>query len=386
MLVSVTLQEVFRRGFDRYARQRRLPLHIHRAARAIRSCRTAALGGHVTGCPRGHESTVHYNSCRHRACPQCAKIRIEAWLAARTAQLLACDHYHVIFTIPHELEPLWYENRRATTELLFRCVRDTLFELLGDARYLGARPGVVATLHTWGRTLTFHPHVHCLVTGGGLGAVGWRGVRNGYLLPVRVVCALFRGKLLAALRAACARGQLRLPSELCPVRLDNLLRRLGHRRWNVRIQERYAHGRGVLVYLGRYLRGGPISNRRLVAVDDAHVVFRYTDHRDGRPKSMALPLEHFVQRITWHIPEPGHQVVRYFGLYARGQRALREAARSELGSPPPAAPSEASTSDVGSLAPAPERPEAGACGVCGRPFVLLSVWRRGREPPDGALR
>lgn len=383
MLVSVTLQEVFRRGFDRYARERRLPLHIHRAARAIRSCRTAALGGHVTGCPRGHELTVHYNSCRHRACPQCAKIRIDHWLAARAAQLLPCDHYHVVFTIPHELEPLWYDNRRRMTELLFGCVRDTLFDLLGDARYLGAHPGVVATLHTWGRTLTFHPHVHCLVTGGGLAATGWRGVRNGYLLPVRVVSALFRGKLLAALRVAAARGRLRLPSELSPTRLDNLLRTLGRRRWNVRIQERYAHGRGVLVYLGRYLRGGPISNRRLAAVDDAHVVFRYRDHRDGHPKSMALPLEHFVQRITWHVPEPGHQVVRYFGLYARGKRALCEAARTELGSPSPAAPSKASTSVVVSPAPVPERPEAAACGVCGRPLVVLSVWRRGREPPHG---
>jgi len=385
VFVSVTLQEVFRRGFERYAHQRRVPLHIRRAARAIRLCRTAALGGHVTGCPEGHEARVHYNSCRHRACPQCARIRIDRWLAAREVQLLPCDHYHVVFTIPHELEPLWYDNRRRMTELLFRCVRDTLVELLGDPRYLGARPGVLATLHTWGRTLTFHPHVHCLVTGGGLGTTGWRGVRNGYLLPVRVVCALFRGKLVAALRVAAARGQLTLPTEMSPTRLGNLLRTLGRRPWNVRIQERYAHGRGVLVYLGRYLRGGPISNRRLVTVDGARVVFRYRDHRDGRPKSMALPLEHFVQRITWHVPEPGHQMVRYFGLYARGKTAEREACRAELAALPAESLALASPRAVCRLLPTRERASDPTCTVCGRPLVVLTRWRRGeREPPCAA--
>ena len=338
-------------------------------------CRTAAMGGHVWACPQGHETRVHYNSCRHRACPQCGRSRTDTWLAARLQQLLSCEHFHVIFTVPHELEPLWFAQRARMQDLLFGAVRDTLLELLGDAKYLGARPGVIATLHTWGRTLSFHPHVHCLVTGGGLGASGWRPVRNGYLLPVRVVRALFRGKLLAALRTELAQGRLVLPPGFSRVRLESLLRRLGRRTWNVHLRERYAHGRGVLVYLGRYLRGGPISNRRLVALTDETVVFRYRDPRDGETQLLELPLAHFVQRLTWHIPEPRLHLVRYWGLYARDQTPEREAARAELGAFPPA-----SAAVPRSRASEVTRGEA-LCTTCGRVLVPVAVWRRGREPP-----
>lgn len=377
----ITLQQVFRRGFGDYARSRRLPLHVHQAARAIVQCRTPAMGGHVNACPEGHETRVHFNSCRHRACPQCGRSRVEAWLAARRAQLLPCDHYHVVFTVPHELEPLWHTQRALLQRLLFGAVRDTLLELIGDARYLGARPGVIATLHTWGRTLSFHPHVHCLVTGGGWSAQGWTPVRGGYLLPVRVVRKLFRGKLLAALRRSLEQGRLLLPSGFSRVQLENLLRRLGTRTWNVHLRERYAHGRGVLAYLGRYLRGGPISNRRLVALGDRAVVFRYTDHRDGRSKTLALPIEHFVQRLTWHVPEPRLHLVRYWGLYARKGAAMLEAARATLG-PLPRDVSEPSPPSRPSLSLPQDKP----CATCGRPLVRVAIWSRGREPPRAALR
>lgn len=377
--MGVTLQGIFRQGFASFARGRRLPRHVHQAARAIQQCRTAALGGHVEGCPERHAVRIHYNSCRHRACPQCAPGRTERWVEERAAQLLPCDHFHVIFTVPHALEPLWKANRRRLASLLFGAVRETLFELLQDAKYLEARPGVIATLHTWGRTLSFHPHVHCLVTGGGLRASGWRPVRGGYLLPVRVVRALFRGKLLAALRRALRQGRLALPPELTPVQCENLLRRMGQTPWNVRIQERYAHGHGVLAYLGRYLRGGPLPNRRLVASREGQVAFRYTDHRDGRGKVLTLPLEHFLQRLAWHVPEPRQHGVRYWGLYARSHAAERERARRALDAAPP----------VARRRPRPDRPRRSGsetqtpktCPVCGRAFVRLAAWRRGREPP-----
>jgi hypothetical protein len=218
--------------------------------------------------------------------------------------------------------------------------------------------------------------VHCLVTGGGASASGWKTVRNGYLLPVRVVRALFRGKLLAALRTDLAEGRLALPPGVSRVRLESLLRLLGRRTWNVHLRERYAHGRGVLVYLGRYLRGGPISNRRLVGLTDHAVVFRYVDHRDGHSKLLALPLAHFVQRLTWHVPEPRLHLVRYWGLYARDQSTEREAARHALGTPPPETLADGSR-------PRPLGVASGAetCIHCGRPLVQLAVWRRGREPP-----
>jgi hypothetical protein len=229
-------------------------------------CRTAALGGHVQACPDGHVSRVWYNSCRHRSCPQCAYLQTERWLARQRARLLACDHYHVIFTLPHDLTPLWLANVQVMTTLLFQTVRDTLCTLLADPQYLGAQPGILAALHTWSQTLVLHPHVHCLVTGGGLTPDGqWQAVRQGLLLPARVVMAVFRGKMLDAIRQAYAREALVLPEGLRPQPFVNLLNRLGHptkTRWNVRIMERYRHGAGVVTYLARYVRGGPIKHAR----------------------------------------------------------------------------------------------------------------------------
>jgi hypothetical protein len=184
-------------------------------------------------------SRIWYNSCKHRSCPQCAFLQIERWLCKQKARLLGCDHYHVIFTIPHDLNAVWLANVPLMTSLLFAAVRDTLFELLGDPKYLGAQPGIMAALHTWGQTLVLHPHIHCLVTGGGLTPDGrWVAVHNGYLLPGRVVMAVFRGKLLDAIRRAWCRGDLELPAEMRPQQFLNLLNRLGHKkktRWNVRI-------------------------------------------------------------------------------------------------------------------------------------------------------
>src|SRR5205823_11951621 len=242
----LTLQDICCASYPAYERTHPLPAHVRRAARAIMQCRTAALGGHVQACPDGHVARVWYNSCRHRSCPQCAYLQTERWLAFQQARLLACDHYHVIFTLPHELNPLWLANVSVMSTLLFQAVRDTLGTLLADPKYLGAQPGILAALHTWSQTLVLHPHVHCLVTGGGLSPDGrWVAVRNGFLLPARVVMAVFRGKRLAAIRQALAREALALPEGIQPQQMRHLLTRLGHPRkttWNVRIMERYRHG------------------------------------------------------------------------------------------------------------------------------------------------
>ena len=181
---TVTLQTIFQDAFPAYEQTHPLPSHVRRAARAIMHCRTAALGGHVQACPDGHMARIWYNSCRHRSCPQCAYLQTERWLALQRARLLACDHYHVIFTLPHELNPLWLANVPVMTTLLFRAVRDTLDTLLADPKYLGAQPGIIAALHTWSQTLVLHPHVHCLVTGGASRqrGSGWQSVR-GFCCP-----------------------------------------------------------------------------------------------------------------------------------------------------------------------------------------------------------
>ena len=286
-MALVTLQMIFQDVFQAYAQDHPLPAHVRRAARAIMHCRTAALGGHVQACPDGHMARIWYNSCRHRSCPQCAYLQTERWLALQQARLLTCDHYHVIFTLPHDLNPLWLANVPVMTSLLFQAVRETLCTLLADPQYLGAQPGILAALHTWSQTLVLHPHVHCLVTGGGLTPAGqWVAVRHGFLLPARVVMAVFRGKMVDAIRRTLARGELALPEPMGPQQLLNLLNRLGHPRktkWNVRIMERYRHGAGVVTYLARYLRGGPIKNARLVAFDGARVTFSFALGRREPP-------------------------------------------------------------------------------------------------------
>ena len=384
----LTLQEIFCASYPAYERTHALPAHVRRAARAILQCRTAALGGHVQACPDGHVSRVWYNACRHRSCPQCAFLQTERWLARQQARLLACDHSHVIFTLPHDLNPLWRANVPVMTTLLFQAVRDTLGTLLADPKYLGAQPGMIAALHTWSQTLVLHPHLHCLVTGGGLTAAGqWVAVRNGFLLPVRVVMAVFRGKMLAALRQARAREALVLPEGMRPQQVRNLLKRLGHAQktpWNVHIRERYRHGAGVVTYLARYLRGGPLKNARLVGWDGACVTFTYRARQEGgdaRPAAsqrMTLSVADFLQRWLLYVPVPQTRVVRCYGLYQHTHAEALAVCRVALGHPPVVAPVclDWQTRCAQRGEAHPER-----CPTCGQLLVCTGVIPRGGAPP-----
>jgi len=387
-MALVTLQTIFQDAFPAYEQRHALPAHVRRAAHAIMQCRTAALGGHVQACPDGHMSRIWYNSCRHRSCPQCAYLQTERWLTLQQARLLACDHYHVIFTLPHELNPLWLANVAVMTTLLFQAVRDTLGALLGDPKYLGAQPGIIAALHTWSQTLVLHPHVHCLVTGGGLTPDGhWKAVHNGFLLPARVVMAVFRGKMVAAIRQTFARGALALPEPMRPQQLLNLLNRLGHltkTKWNVRIMERYRHGAGVVTYLARYLRGGPIKNGRLVAYDGDCVTFTYrarqeeVDAGPAAPQQMTLPVAAFLQRWLLHVPVPQTRVVRAYGLYHPTHAAALAVCRTALGQAPMEVPVCLDWQTV-----CAQRGEAHPerCPTCGQRLVCTGVIPRGGAPP-----
>jgi len=384
----LTLQEIFCRGYPEYARAHALPAHVRKAARAIMQCRTAALGGHIQACPDGHFTRIWYNSCRHRACPQCASLQTEHWLALQRARLLACDHYHVIFTLPHDLNALWLANVPVMSGLLFQAARDTLFDLLADPKYLGAQPGSIAALHTWSQTLVLHPHVHCLVTGGGLTPEGqWVMVRNGFLLPARVVMAVFRGKMVEALRRAYAREELLLPEGVRPQQFLNLLTRLGHPRktkWNVWIMERYRHGAGVVTYLARYLRGGPIKNARLVAYDGERVTFLHrgrqaeTTAGPASPQRMTLSVAAFLQRLLLHVPAPQTRVVRSYGLYHPSRAEALAVCRAALGQPPVvvAAPLDWQTVCAQRGDTHPEQ-----CPTCGQLLVCTGVIPRGGAPP-----
>jgi Putative transposase len=257
-------------------------------------------------------------------------------------------------------------------------------ELLGDAKYLGARPGIIATLHTWSQTLLLHPHLHCVVTGGGLNEAGhWVGVRNGYLLPMRVVMALFRGKLLAALRQRLAQGPLQLPPGKHRQQVENRLHKLGRTKWHVHIRERYPHGQGVLIYLARYLRGGPIAPRRLVSCEGQPVVLRYEERakaNGGQPhqRTMRLPLEPFLGR--WLLPVPPTRAVRVrcWGLYAhtRGKELAR--CQQQLGQGPVQTPEPLDGVCEGETG-GEAHPDC--CPICGQRLVCTALLPRAGAPP-----
>jgi hypothetical protein len=380
-----TLRGIFQEHFEAYAERHRLPAYVHRAAYWISRCRTAQLGGHVRRCPEGHTERAFYNSCHQRICPQCQGLATERWLERQRARLLDCAHHHLIFTIPHELNALWRWNRSSMAKLLFGAVRETLMELLGDARYLGAQPAFISALHTWGRSLSLHPHLHVLAADGGLTADGaWVKSRRSHFLPARVLMLLFRGKLLDALRRAAERRALHLPPDLSRERFATLLNRLGRKKWNVHIRARYAHGQGVAAYLARYLKGGPLKKSQLLPAKPARVRFRFRPHRDegdGGDESVVLDLtaEAFLTRYLAHLPQPGSQTVRGYGLYGQRAGARLDQARAALGQPPVIEPAPLAVEEF--LARFDRTPAATTCTRCGARLRFVPLLAHGPAPP-----
>jgi hypothetical protein len=326
------IQNIFRSYFSAMD-YKKLPLKDIKAAEAIMLCRTPEQGYNYLACPDGHEGKVQLHSCKHRSCPICADKARHTWIESQKNRLLHCAHYHVIFTLPHEYIKLWQYNREWFTKAIFKACRDTLMELLRDKKYLGATPGLLMTLHTWGRQLNYHPHVHCLVTAGGITQSGdWKSLEGEYLLPVRVVKALYRGKLQAVIKAAIKQDELRLPAGCSEAEATRNVNQLYKKQWSVRIQERYEHGKGVMLYLARYMKGGPIKPEQIIRCTNK-IEFLYKDHRDQKVKLMALRRDEFMRRILWHVPAVGVHVVRHYGLYASRSQEKRDRCREEIGGP-----------------------------------------------------
>ena len=333
----LTIRSIITRYYSSWVAGKRVRRDVRWAARSISRCRTAELGAHVSRCDCGHITNIQYNSCRHRSCPQCRGGRRANWLQKTVAELLPCDHVHIIFTVPEELNTLWMFNREAFSERLLKAARQTLETLLADPKFLGAKPGIISALHTWGRNLSIHPHVHCLVTAGGVDSEGRfiHSQRKGFL-PGPVLNAMFRGKLCDFLKTAIASGDLIVPRSLTASKCVSLLNRLGRVRWNVRVQERYPHGVSVAGYLARYMSGGPMSNRRLVSISDEAVTFRYKDHRDGTQQLMKLTPHDFLSRWMEHVPPRGLRMIRRSGLYANSLAEVRKRIGEQLAAQHPA--------------------------------------------------
>lgn len=332
-MVKHTVQQILEQHLAEFQRNHNLPLHHIKALRQWLTCRTAALGGHAQYCENGHLNGVWYNSCKHRSCPQCQAKATEEWLLNTQRVLLDCPHHHVIFTLPSELHPLWLYNQEIMTNILFQATQDTLKQFAKDPKYLDAVPGMLCTLHTWGRSLPLHPHIHVLISHGGINGEGeWVEPRKAILFPQKPVMQVFRGKLRDLIKKAMNDDpDWVLPPDRREHHITALLNKLGRKEWVVHFCERYDHADGVAKYLSRYVKSGPLKNSQIIAVTDTHVSFRYKSHETKRMEVLKLTVDAFIQRLLMHVPVPGKPTVRYSGLYHGSARKKLNQAREALG-------------------------------------------------------
>jgi predicted Zn-ribbon and HTH transcriptional regulator len=354
---------------------------------AIERCRTAALGGHVAACQDCGHSHIAYNSCRNRHCPKCQGAAAKDWLAARQAELLPVEYYHVVFTLPAPIADIAYHNKAEIYGILFKAAAQTLITIAADPKHLGAHIGLTAVLHTWGSALTHHPHVHCVVPGGGISPDGkeWVSCRPGFFLPVRVLSRLFRRLFLEKLVAAHEAGRLSFFGNLRHLAdsqaFDAYHSPLRKIEWVVYAKRPFAGPEAVLAYLSRYTHRVAISNSRLINLDDNGVTFKWKDYRTkgrDRQKIMTLATDEFIRRFLIHILPQGFHRIRHYGLFANGGRADNLArARQLLAMPPP----EIRTDDDA-------EPSALAlpCPHCGGPMIIIETFERGQKPRGHAPR
>jgi hypothetical protein len=384
--------EIFRAHGPAWRQQQRghLSLAQLKVMSAIEHCRSAALGGHVLRCSACAQPQIAYNSCRNRHCPKCQGSAARRWLEARQADLLPVDYFHVVFTLPAPISAIAYTNKELIYGLLFDIAAETLRTIAADPKHLGARIGLALVLHTWGSSLTHHPHVHGIVPGGGLAldADRWVRCKRGFFLSVRVLSRLFRRRFLEELQNAHREGQLKLFGEhvdLADVAtFADWLAPLRKLEWVVYAKRPFAGPEAVLAYLSRYTHRIAISNSRLMAVDERGVSFRWKDYRaHGRTryKTMTLSSEEFMRRFLLHVLPSGFHRIRHYGLLANANRKTHIAtARQLLNQPAPQL-----TADLIAAAPGTHCAQPTfVCRHCGAPMIIIETFARTpniRGPP-----
>ena len=324
---GLEMADIFRQHGSVYRESHKLPRNHLRVMHAIELCRTTALGGHKDKCDQCGHLEISYNSCRNRHCPKCQTMAKEKWIEARGEDLLPIEYFHVVFTIPSELNYIVSMNRKVMYDLLFRSVSETLMKLAFDPKHLGAKIGVISILHTWGQNLMDHPHIHCIVTGGGLSPDGsrWVSCRKGFFLPVRVMSALFRGKFLDHLKHGFKNGALVFPGSIShlkePDNFETFRKRFYEKKWVVYCKPPFGGPEGVLQYLGRYTHRVAISNNRILANRDGNVSFLWRDYADdNRKKTMTLKADEFIRRFLFHVLPERYVRIRHVGLLANRNR------------------------------------------------------------------
>ncbi len=386
MRTSLEVADIFRAAGPSYRANHAGHLNLIqlKVMTAIENCRTAALGGHVEACEDCGHWRIAYNSCRNRHCPKCQGAAARDWLAAREADLLPVGYFHVVFTLPAEVADIAWQNKAVVYDLLFRAASETMLTIAADPKHLGARIGITAVLHTWGSAMTHHPHVHMIVPGGGIALDGsrWISSRPAFLLPVRVLGALFRRLFLTRLIQLHQAGHLAFFGAAAPLADHRaFLRHLApvrKKRWVVYAKPPFAGPQAVLAYLSRYTHRVAISNRRLIGFDETGVTFRYKDYkRDGpeRQRVMTLATNEFIRRFLLHVLPRGFHRIRHYGLLAGSAHTASLALARQLLKVAP----EPVNDNVDE--PADQRPP---CPCCGGHMVIIETfarWQQPRAPP-----
>jgi predicted Zn-ribbon and HTH transcriptional regulator len=326
---KLEVADVFRRYGEAYREKHGASMSTaqRRVMTAIEVCRTAALGGHLERCNQcGHERNS-FNSCRDRHCPKCQSLARAQWIEDRQAELLDCPYFHVVFTVPEEITTIAYQNKELVYGILFQATAETLKTIAADPEHLGAEIGFFAVLHSWGQNLMFHPHLHCVVPGGGLSPDGerWIACKPDFFLPVRVLSRLFRRLFLESLQKAFDSGKLQFFGSLKPLREPTAFARQMARakgsEWVVYAKRPFAGPRQVLDYVGRYTHRVALSNNRLVNIEDGHVHFQWKDYRhNSQVNTMRLSADEFIRRFLIHVLPEGFQRIRYYGFMGNRYR------------------------------------------------------------------
>ena len=383
---KLEVADIFRRhgAAWRAANEPHLSRGQRRVMTAIEICRTEALGGHVERCEDCAHTRTAYNSCRNRHCPKCQWRKAQAWLAAREAELLPVPYFHVVFTLPAAISAIAYQNKAKVYALLFATAAETLTTIAADLKHLGADIGVTAVLHTWGQNLHHHPHVHCIVPGGGISTDGecWVRCRPNFFLPVRVLSRLFRRLFLEGLQSLHAAGELQFFNDLAGLGDDTAfemhLAPVRKAEWVVYAKRPFAGPAQVLAYLARYTHRVAISNSRLLQLDDDHVSFRWKDYRENGTdcrKVMNLAVGEFIRRFLLHVLPGGFHRIRHYGLFANGHRAEKLTLCRKLLDVP--LHDEASADAGGADVVENETPP---CPCCGGRMKIVETFERGMLP------
>ena len=310
------IQEILNKGLDEYLEKHKVVGYKQKVIKAIKDCKTEKLGAHKYVCDEcGHEE-IAYNTCRNRHCPNCQFGKKLKWIEARKSEVLNVKYYHVVFTIPSEIYTVVLQNQEKMYKILFKASAETLQELAGDEKYLGAEIGFFSILHTWGQNLMYHPHIHCVVTGGGLTeAEKWKEKEEDFFIPVKVMSRKFRGKFLSYMK----KEELKYYGEneylKNPENYDNLIQSMYNKEWVVYCKEPFKNAESVIQYLGRYTHRVAISNERIIEVEDDKVTFKWRDYKDNnKMKEMTITIEEFIRRFLIHILPPKFMKIRYYGI------------------------------------------------------------------------